>query len=121
MQMQSFAEAIVGEVGSGLGVEERKKLTIGVELASKPSLLVFLDEPTSGLDSQSAWAIVQLLKRLASHGMAILCTIHQPSVCLFPMSHTDSSHSSGELFNQFDRLILLKRGGNTVYAYGLRL
>lgn len=54
LEMRSYAEAIVGEPGAGLGVEQRKKLTIGVELAAKPSLLLFLDEPTSGLDSQSA-------------------------------------------------------------------
>lgn len=32
----------------GLNVEQRKRLTIGVELAAKPALLLFLDEPTSG-------------------------------------------------------------------------
>lgn len=53
LEMESYAEAVVGEPGAGLGVEQRKKLTIGVELAAKPSLLLFLDEPTSGLDSQS--------------------------------------------------------------------
>lgn len=46
-----------------------------------------------------AWAIVQLLKKLARH-FSILCTIHQPS---------------GELFNQFDRLLLLQKGGEVVY------
>ncbi|KAK9373652.1 ABC-2 type transporter-domain-containing protein [Lipomyces chichibuensis] len=98
--MQSYAEAIVGIPGQGLNVEQRKKLSIGVELASKPSLLLFLDEPTSGLDSQSAWAVVQLLRRLANAGQSILCTIHQPSATLF---------------EQFDKLLLLKKGGQTVY------
>ncbi|GEQ67986.1 hypothetical protein JCM33374_g1652 [Metschnikowia sp. JCM 33374] len=100
LDMEGYAEAIVGSPGSGLNVEQRKKLTIGVELVAKPSLLLFLDEPTSGLDSQSAWAIVQLLKSLASAGQAILCTIHQPS---------------STLFEEFDRLLLLKKGGKTVY------
>ncbi|KAI3624284.1 hypothetical protein GLX27_003060 [Malassezia furfur] len=100
LEMQSFAEALVGDVGEGLNVEQRKRLTIGVELAAKPSLLLFLDEPTSGLDAQAAWSIVRFLKKLASEGQAILCTIHQPS---------------GELFNQFDRLLLLQKGGKTVY------
>jgi ABC-type multidrug transport system ATPase subunit len=44
--MEDFAEAIVGVPGSGLNVEQRKLLTIGVELAAKPKLLLFLDEPT---------------------------------------------------------------------------
>lgn len=100
LEMESFQDALVGEVGEGLNVEQRKRLTVGVELAAKPALLLFADEPTSGLDSQSAWSIVQFLRKLADHGQAILCTIHQPS---------------SELFQVFDRLLLLKKGGKTVY------
>lgn len=100
LEMNEWADAIVGEVGQGLSVEQRKRLTIGVELAAKPSLLLFLDEPTSGLDGQAAWSIVRLLRKLADAGQAIVCTIHQPS---------------GELFCVFDRLLLLERGGRTVY------
>lgn len=48
LNMQEFSEAIVGVPGEGLNVEQRKLLTIGVELAAKPALLLFLDEPTSG-------------------------------------------------------------------------
>jgi len=81
-------------------VEQRKRLTIGVELAAKPQLLLFLDEPTSGLDSQTAWSICTLLRKLAMNGQAILCTIHQPSAVLF---------------QSFDRLLLLAKGGKTVY------
>lgn len=40
------------------------------------------------------------LRDLADNGQAILCTIHQPS---------------GELFQMFDRLLLLRKGGETVY------
>ncbi|KAA1475296.1 pleiotropic drug resistance ABC transporter [Dentipellis sp. KUC8613] len=94
--LEPFADAIVGS----LNVELRKRTTIGVELAAKPRLLLFLDEPTSGLDSQSAWSIMQFLKELAERGQAILCTIHQPSA---------------ELFTMFDRLLLLQKGGRTVY------
>jgi ATP-binding cassette subfamily G (WHITE) protein 2 (PDR) len=46
LSMEDFAEAIVGVPGEGLNVEQRKLLTIGVELAAKPKLLLFLDEPT---------------------------------------------------------------------------
>ncbi|QLL34458.1 hypothetical protein HG536_0G03200 [Torulaspora globosa] len=100
LDMNEYAEALVGELGAGLNVEQRKKLSIGVELVAKPDLLLFLDEPTSGLDSQSAWAIVQILRKLTAAGQSILCTIHQPSATLF---------------EQFDRLLLLKKGGQTVY------
>ena len=100
LAMEDFAEAVVGVPGTGLNVEQRKLLTIGVELAAKPKLLLFLDEPTSGLDSQSAWAICAFLRKLANAGQAILCTIHQPSAILF---------------QEFDRLLFLAKGGKTVY------
>ncbi|OOF91791.1 hypothetical protein ASPCADRAFT_518204 [Aspergillus carbonarius ITEM 5010] len=100
LEMRPYADAIVGIPGEGLNVEQRKRLTIGVELAAKPDLLLFLDEPTSGLDSQTAWSISLLLRKLSDHGQAILCTIHQPSAILF---------------QQFDRLLLLAKGGRTVY------
>lgn len=100
LEMESFADAIIGSPEAGLTVEQRKRVTIGVELAAKPQLLLFLDEPTSGLDSQSAFNIVRFLKKLAAAGQAILCTIHQPNAALF---------------ENFDRLLLLKSGGRCVY------
>jgi ABC-type multidrug transport system ATPase subunit len=98
--MEDFSDAVVGSPGEGLNVEQRKLLTIGVELAAKPALLIFLDEPTSGLDSQSSWAICSFLRKLAEHGQAVLSTIHQPSALLF---------------QEFDRLLFLAKGGRTVY------
>lgn len=99
LSITSFADAIIGQSGAGLNVKQRKLVSIGVELAAKPSLL-FVDEPTSGLDDQSAWVVVSVLRRLAQQGQTILCTIHQPS---------------STLFEQFDRLILLAKGGRTAY------
>jgi len=43
---------------------------------------------------------MRFLRRLSANGLSILCTIHQPS---------------SELFQCFDRLLLLKRGGQIVY------
>ncbi|KAF6527613.1 hypothetical protein HZS61_007951 [Fusarium oxysporum f. sp. conglutinans] len=83
LNMDDFADAVVGLPGKGLNVEQRKRLSIGVELAGKPALLLFLNEPTSGLDSQSSKAILALLRKLAAGGLSILCTIHQPSAMLF--------------------------------------
>lgn len=100
LEMEAYSDALVGVTGEGLNVEQRKRLTIGVELVAKPKLLLFLDEPTSGLDSQTAWSICQLMRKLANHGQAILCTIHQPSAILM---------------QEFDRLLLMARGGRTIY------
>ncbi|KAL8279483.1 hypothetical protein RQP46_008045 [Phenoliferia psychrophenolica] len=100
LEMEDYADAVVGVPGEGLNVEQRKRLTIGVELAAKPDLLLFLDEPSSGLDSQTAWSMVRLCRKLANSGQAILCTIHQPSAILMA---------------EFDRLLFLARGGRTVY------
>lgn len=71
LEMEDIADAIIGNPDSGLAVEQRKRVTIGVELAAKPELLLFLDEPTSGLDSQSAFNIVRFLKKLAAANQAM--------------------------------------------------
>lgn len=48
LELEPIADAIIGEAGDGkLGVEERKRVTIGVELAARPSALLFLDEVSS--------------------------------------------------------------------------
>ena len=91
------------QVGSddtgGLSFEQRKRLSIAVELVANPSIL-FADEPTSGLDSRAAAIVMRGLKRIASTGRSVCATIHQPSIAIF---------------NDFDRLLLLKRGGETIY------
>ncbi|KNE98935.1 hypothetical protein PSTG_07780 [Puccinia striiformis f. sp. tritici PST-78] len=100
LELEDLADAMIGYPGFGLDVEARKRVTIGVELSAKPQLLLFLDEPTSGLDGQSSYNVVRFLRKLASAGQAILCTIHQPNALLF---------------ENFDRLLLLKTGGRCVY------
>lgn len=103
LEMEDIGDAQIGTVekGFGISVEERKRLTIGMELVAKPKLL-FLDEPTSGLDAQSSYNIVRFIRKLADAGWPVLCTIHQPSAILF---------------EHFDHLLLLVRGGKTAY-YG---
>ncbi|KAJ5622871.1 ABC multidrug transporter atrF [Penicillium lividum] len=96
LELEDIQDAIIGS----LNVEQKKRVTIGVELAAKPSLLLFLDEPTSGLDSQAAFSIVRFLKKLSQAGQAIVCTIHQPS---------------SMLVQQFDMILALNPGGNTFY------
>jgi len=96
LELQEIQDAVI----ASLGVEQKKRLTIGVELAAKPSLLLFLDEPTSGLDSQSALSIVRFLRKLCAAGQAIICTIHQPS---------------SDLIQEFDTILALNPGGNVFY------
>lgn len=99
--MEDIEDCLIGTPGgAGLSIEQRKRVTIGVELVAKPSVLIFLDEPTSGLDGQAAFNTIRFLKKLAAAGQAILVTIHQPSA---------------QLFAEFDNLLLLAKGGNTVY------
>ncbi|KAG7388654.1 hypothetical protein PHYPSEUDO_011981 [Phytophthora pseudosyringae] len=94
-------EDIADQIIRGSSVEQMKRLTIGVELAAQPSV-IFLDEPTSGLDARSAKLIMDGVRKVADSGRTIICTIHQPS---------------SEVFYLFDSLLLLKRGGETVF-YG---
>ena len=86
------------QIGDGLRPGELKRVSIGYELVTNPSLLM-LDEPTSGLDSISALAIAKLLKKESKRGLTIIATIHTPSA---------------ETFLQFDRCMLLA-DGYTIY------
>ncbi|KAF7965972.1 hypothetical protein HWV62_40705 [Athelia sp. TMB] len=100
LELEDLQDALIGVPGAGLGVERRKRVTIAVELAAQPDVLLFLDEPTSGLDSAGAASIVRLLRKLADGGQAVLCTIHQPSALLF---------------EAFDNVLLIGLGGRTAY------
>uniref|UniRef100_H3G6W9 ABC transporter domain-containing protein n=1 Tax=Phytophthora ramorum TaxID=164328 RepID=H3G6W9_PHYRM len=92
-------EDIADQIIRGSSMEQMKRLTIGVELAAQPSV-IFLDEPTSGLDARSAKLIMTGVRKVADSGRTIICTIHQPS---------------SDVFALFDSLLLLKRGGETVF------
>lgn len=99
LEIENIAEALIGVPGAGLNLEQRKRVSMGIEMAAKPEIL-FLDEPTSGLDGMSAISIIQLLRKLSRSGHTVLCTIHQPSATLM---------------DGFDHLLLLAKGGKTVY------
>ncbi|CEG39520.1 atp-binding cassette superfamily [Plasmopara halstedii] len=90
---------IADKIIRGMSTEQMKRVTIGVELAAQPSI-IFMDEPTSGLDARSAKLIMNGVRKIADSGRTIICTIHQPST---------------EVFNLFDSLLLLRRGGRMVF------
>ncbi|KAL2525867.1 ABC transporter G family member 24 [Abeliophyllum distichum] len=98
--LQPVRNSLVGTVEKrGISGGQRKRVNVGLELVMEPSLL-FLDEPTSGLDSSSSQLLLRALRREALEGVNIVAVIHQPSYTLF---------------NMFDDLILLAKGGLTVY------
>ncbi|KAF0689109.1 Aste57867_19381 [Aphanomyces stellatus] len=90
---------IINEQVGDLSVEQKKRVTIGVEVVANPSIL-FLDEPTSGLDARSAITVMKGVQSIARTGRTVLCTIHQPSISIFEL---------------FDDLLLLQRGGFIAY------
>jgi len=100
MQIDHIQNSIVGGVEKrGISGGQRKRVNIGLELAAQPTVL-FLDEPTSGLDSTSSLAVVYSLKKMCQLGMTCIMVIHQPRYSLFTL---------------FDDVLLLGKGGNTVY------
>ncbi|KAI3458952.1 hypothetical protein Pfo_015615 [Paulownia fortunei] len=103
--LQPVRDSLVGTVEMrGISGGQRKRVNVGLELVMEPSLL-FLDEPTSGLDSSSSQLLLRALKREALEGVNICMVVHQPSYSLFKM---------------FDDLILLAKGGLTVYHGAVR-
>ncbi|XP_076952064.1 ABC transporter G family member 35-like [Bidens hawaiensis] len=101
VELDNLKNAIVGLPGvSGLSTEQRKRLTIAVELVANPSI-IFMDEPTSGLDARAAAIVMRAVRNTVDTGRTIVCTIHQPSI---------------DIFESFDELLLLKRGGQVIYA-----
>jgi ABC-type multidrug transport system ATPase subunit len=79
VHVQSATHTYIGDEGRrGVSGGERRRVSIGIEIIHKPSLL-FLDEPTSGLDSTSAYSVVEKIKDIAQGGSIVLMTIHQHS------------------------------------------
>ncbi|MBA0769461.1 hypothetical protein Gotri_018191, partial [Gossypium trilobum] len=101
IELDEIKDALVGiPHASGISPEQRKRLTIAVELVSNPSI-IFMDEPTSGLDARAAAIVMRVVKNIVNTKRTIVCTIHQPSI---------------DIFEAFDELILMKRGGQMVYS-----
>ncbi|XP_020252372.1 ABC transporter G family member 31 isoform X3 [Asparagus officinalis] len=104
VELDNLRHALVGLPGStGLSTEQRKRLTIAVELVANPSI-IFMDEPTSGLDARAAAIVMRTVRNTVDTGRTVICTIHQPSI---------------DIFETFDELLLMKRGGQVIYGGAL--
>lgn len=83
VELDTLRHALVGLPGStGLSTEQRKRLTIAVELVANPSI-IFMDEPTSGLDARAAAIVMRSVRNTVDTGRTVVCTIHQPSIDIF--------------------------------------
>ncbi|PON76076.1 ABC-2 type transporter [Parasponia andersonii] len=83
IELKSLRKALVGLTGvNGLTTEQRKRLTIVVELVANPSI-IFMDEPTSGLDARAAATVMRTMRNTVDTGRTVVCTIHQPSIDIF--------------------------------------
>ncbi|KAF8011670.1 hypothetical protein BT93_J2068 [Corymbia citriodora subsp. variegata] len=101
VELNPLRQALVGlPTVNGLSTEQRKRLTIAVELVANPSI-IFMDEPTSGLDARAAAIVMRTVRNTVDTGRTVVCTIHQPSI---------------DIFESFDELLLLKRGGQEIYV-----
>ncbi|XP_068322624.1 pleiotropic drug resistance protein 1-like isoform X2 [Pyrus communis] len=101
VELNPLRQALVGlPSASGLSTEQRKRLTIAVELVANPSI-IFMDEPTSGLDARAAAIVMRAVRNTVDTGRTVVCTIHQPSI---------------DIFDAFDELFLLKKGGQELYV-----
>eukprot|EP00253_Pinus_taeda_P030408 PITA_30408 len=95
VELNKLSGALVGFPGvNGLSTEQRKRLTIAVELVANPSI-IFMDEPTTGLDARAAAIVMRTVRSTVDTGRTVVCTIHQPSI---------------DIFEAFDELVLMKRG-----------
>ena len=101
MGLRDCADNLIGsEVVKGISGGEKRRVTIAIQILTDPRIL-FLDEPTSGLDAFTASSIIEVLRGLAEEGRTLVLTVHQ---------------SRSDLFQYFHNVLLLARGGHSVYA-----
>jgi hypothetical protein len=102
MELGEYADMIIGREidGEGLPKHARKRLTIAIQLVTMPGIL-FADEPTTGLGTVAANIVMRALRRCtAKLNLITAATIHQPSKLIW---------------DAFDDLLLMVKGGNVAY------
>ncbi|KAJ3273175.1 hypothetical protein HDV01_004690 [Terramyces sp. JEL0728] len=100
LNLTDVAHQIIGDENErGVSGGQRKRVNIGMEIASTP-LCLCLDEPTSGLDSTAALEVTEMLGSIAKIGMTIVAVIHQPRP---------------EIFRRFDNVMMIVPGGRVAY------
>jgi ABC-type multidrug transport system ATPase subunit/pSer/pThr/pTyr-binding forkhead associated (FHA) protein len=87
------ADVVISSLSGG----QRKRVSVALELLTRPSLLV-LDEPTSGLDPGYERSLMELLRSLADGGRTVIVVTHSVQSLML-----------------CDRVLFLAPGGHTAY------
>ena len=83
VELTPLRDALIGlPIVTGISTEQKKRLTIAVELVSNPSI-IFMDEPTLGLDACVAMIVMRTVQNTINTGRTVVCTIHQPRIDIF--------------------------------------
>lgn len=100
LDLEHIKHSMIGdELHRGISGGQRKRVNIGIEMVADPTTLL-LDEPTSGLDSTSSKEVCAALSEMANLGLTVMAVVHQPRY---------------EIYELFNNLLLLGKGGRTVY------
>ena len=100
LNLYDVRHSLIGDENTrGVSGGQRKRVNIGIEMVADPAVL-FLDEPTSGLDSTGSLEVCTALRNIAESGLTVVTVIHQPRY---------------EIFTMFHDVLLLGKGGQTVY------
>jgi ABC-type multidrug transport system ATPase subunit/pSer/pThr/pTyr-binding forkhead associated (FHA) protein len=95
LEMTQHANTRIVRLSGG----QKKRVNIGLELLTKPSLL-FLDEPTSPLDPHLKRELFGQMKKMTENGQSVVVITHDVE---------------SKLIDQCDRLIVLAPGGRMAY------
>mmetsp|Transcript_25402 Transcript_25402/g.35618 ORF Transcript_25402/g.35618 Transcript_25402/m.35618 type:complete len:635 (+) Transcript_25402:38-1942(+) len=104
--LRDCSDTFIGGNGRrGISGGERRRVSIGVQLLTNPSVIL-LDEPTSGLDSFTAQYIMKTLLSLTKDGRTVICTVHQPR---------------SDIFQLFPQVMFLSKGQLAYYGESARV
>lgn len=116
VELKQQRDALIGLPGiNGLSTEQRKRLTIAVELVANPSI-IFMDEPTSGLDARAAAIVMRTVRNTVDTGRTVVCTIHQPSIDIFEAFDEVSDNVAGQF--QEATLCYSRKGSYSLNNFG---
>uniref|UniRef100_A0A166EM04 ABC transporter domain-containing protein n=1 Tax=Daucus carota subsp. sativus TaxID=79200 RepID=A0A166EM04_DAUCS len=101
VELDNLKDSIVGLPGvSGLSTEQRKRLTIAVELVANPSI-IFMDEPTSGLDARAAAIVMRTVRNTVDTGRTVLLLLKCGGQVIYSGPLGRNSHILVEYFEVF--------------------